>query len=220
MISYIFFRNGVSITVSITSLFGAPSRMTPSRRRKKGARICAIVLTAAFSLIQARGLWADVVYDCQAEENRDKPTTIEIVLSQKWKDRADEVKHALVSDSDAVKVRVRFYPFVDPPTNIGIGKCVPADVARRAIHEAIKYSGKIDRLIRQDILPHHWVKIGSTDTAELAWTPVAPEELARLTDANLPNDQFQELYRSLAEPKERRLPFGMGRQPIQKPPQK
>jgi hypothetical protein len=193
--------------------------MTPSGRGGKGPIPAAILLTAALSVIQVGSLWANVVYDCQAEENRGKPTTIEIVLSPKWRDQTDEVKRALISDSDDVKVRVRFYPLMDPPTNIGIGKCVPAEVARRAIHEAIKYSGTIDRLIRQDILPHHWIKIGSTDTAELAWTPVVPEEFARLTAPNLPTDQFQELYRSLAAPKERRLPFGMGTQPIPPSPQ-
>jgi hypothetical protein len=184
-----------------------------------GRRLGAILLAAALLLILAGTPRAEVVYDCQAEENRGKPTTIEIVLAQKWRDQADEIKRALIVDSDKVKVRVRFYPLMDPPTNIGIGKCVPADVARRAIHETTKYSGNIDRLIRQDILPHHWIKIGSTDTAERSWTPVSSEDLARLTDANLPTDQFQGLYRSLAAPKERRLPFGMGTQPIEESPE-
>lgn len=192
--------------------------MMPFGRCAIGTGLGAIVLAAVVSLMSARSLWADVVYDCQAEENRGKPTTIELVLSQKWRDQADEIKRALVSDADRVKVRLRFYPLMDPPRNIGIGKCVPADVARRAIQEAIRTSGTIDRLIRQDILPHHWVKIGSTDTAELAWTPVHPDDLARLTDPDLPTDQFQELYRSLAAPKERHLPFGMGSQPLQGEP--
>jgi hypothetical protein len=91
---------------------------------------------------------------------------------------------------------------------------VPADVARRAIQEALHTTGKIDRLIRQDILPHHWIKIGSTDTAELAWTPVDPDDFARLTDPSLTTEQFQALYRSLAAPKEKHLPFGMGARPI------
>jgi len=166
----------------------------------------------------AEGLSSNTVYDCGAEENRNKPATVEIVLSQKWKDRVQEVKASVQSSDAAVKVRVRFLPFLDPPANIGIGKCISADVARRAIREAIHYSGKIDRLIRQDILPHHWIKIGSTDTAELAWTPVQQDDLARLADPNLSNEQFQELYRSLAKPKERHLPFGMESQPIQEVP--
>jgi len=179
----------------------------------------AIAFIVALAVVLPGSPWAEVAYDCQADENRAKPTTIEIVLSQKWRDQADAIKRELASGRDGVKVRVRFYPLMAPPTNIGIGKCVPADVARLAIQEAIKYSGTIDRLIRQDILPHHWIKIGSTDTAELAWTPVLPDDLAKLTDASLPSDEFQELYRSLAAPKERRLPFGMGTQPIEQAPQ-
>jgi hypothetical protein len=158
--------------------------------------------------------WADPVYDCGAAENRGKPTTVEIVLAPKWKAEEAAVKRALTADSPLVKVRVRFYPFLDPPANIGIGSCVPAEVARRAIQEALHTTGKIDRLIRQDILPHHWIKIGSTDTAELAWTPVGPDDLARLSDPALTTDQFQELYRDLAAPKEKHLPFGMGDRPI------
>jgi hypothetical protein len=153
---------------------------------------------------------AQAQYDCGAADVRDKPTTIEIVLAQKWKPDADAVKRALIADSPAVKVRVKFYPFLDPPTNIGIGSCVSAEVGRRAIQEAIRRSGKIDRLIRQDILPHHWVKIGSTDTAEMAWIPVEPDDVARLSDPALTTDQFQELYRTLAAPGARPLPFGMG----------
>ena len=174
-----------------------------------------MVLTAALSGIAAGSLRAETAYDCQSDENRDVPTTIEIVLAQRWKNQSDEVKRALQSGAEKVKVRVRFYPFLDPPSNIGIGKCVPADVAQRAIREAIKYSGRIDLLIRQDILPHHWIKIGSTDTAELAWMPVSPEDLARLLEQELPTEEFQALYRSLSAPKERRLPFGMGTQPIE-----
>ncbi len=178
-----------------------------------------LILMVGLSFVSDAGdLSADAVYDCHANESRDQPTTIEIVLAPKWKSQADEIKRALASDSDGVKVRVKFYPFVDPPTNIGIGKCVPADIARRAMQAAMHYSGATDRLIRQDIMPHHWIKIGSTDTAELAWTSVRQDDMARLMDPNLSNEQFQDLYRSLAEPKERHLPFGMGTQPLQEAP--
>ena len=108
-----------------------------------------------------------------------------------------------------MKVRVKFFPFLDPPKNIGIGKCVTAANARLAIREAIKLNGGVDRLVMQDIMPHHWIKIGTTDTSELTWIPVGPEELAHLTDPALSTDQFQELYRHLARQKEKRRPFGM-----------
>jgi hypothetical protein len=163
---------------------------------------------------------AEEVYDCAAPENRDKPMTVEIVLSKKWKEQASEVEESLRADDGSVKVRLKFFPFLDPPTNIGIGKCVPAELARRAMEATVRYNGKPDRLIRQDILPHHWIKIGSTDTAELAWTPVQPEDVERLMDPALTTEQFQELYRRLAAPKERKRPFGMGSEKIEGAPQK
>ena len=178
-------------------------------------RIRVLVLISALVLAHGAGVHAAPAFDCGADDNRNKPTTIEIVLAPKWKPDADVIKRALTADTDGVKVRVKFYPFLDPPTNIGVGSCVSADVARRAIQEAIRTSGKIDRLIRQDILPHFWVKIGSTDTAELAWTPVGPADLARLTDPALTTDQFQDLYRGLSAPKEKALPFGMGTRPVE-----
>jgi len=150
------------------------------------------------------------VYDCKAKENRDIPTTVEIVLSQKWKDQTEEIKRSFVSETEPVKVRVKFFPFLEPPSNIGIGKCITAESARRAISAAIKYSGKVDRLIFQDILPHHWIKIGSTDLPEMTWVPVSAEDLGRLADSALTTEQFQTLYRQLATPKERPKPFGMG----------
>ncbi|MBI3811995.1 MAG: hypothetical protein HY283_07305 [Nitrospirae bacterium] len=188
--------------------------------RRKVLWMIVTVLSFLLVLNRTAALPAGVDYDCNAKENRDQPTTIEIVLSQKWKARSEEVKQALTADSKTVKVRVRIYPFLDPPTNIGIGKCVTAEDARRAIHEAVADYGKLDRVIRQDILPHHWIKIGSTDIAELAWIPITPEDLTRLTDPALSTEQFQNLYRQLATPKERKRPFGMGNEKIEEEPQK
>jgi len=182
--------------------------------------IIGIVLSVMLVSNRPAAFSADVVYDCQAKENRDQPTTIEILLAQKWKDRLQEIRESLKGGNETVKVRTRLYPLIDPPSNIGIGKCVAAEDARRAIREAVKYYGKLDRLIRQDILPHHWIKIGSTDTAELAWIPVGPDDLTRLTDPALSTEQFQDLYRRLAAPKEKKLPFGMGSEKIEEEPQK
>lgn len=153
---------------------------------------------------------AERIYECDAPENREKPTTVEILLSQKWKAKVEEVKQSFTAADDGLKVRTKFFPFLDPPKNIGIGKCVSAEEARLAIREAIRYNGKVDRLIMQDIMPHHWVKIGTTDTSELTWIPISPEELERLADPALSTPQFQDLYRQLARQKEKRLPFGLG----------
>ncbi|HET6464831.1 MAG TPA: hypothetical protein VLY20_10680 [Nitrospiria bacterium] len=192
--------------------------------RRPGSRFTTLpIILCVFTLVflfssRADDLSADTVYDCNTPENLEEPTTIEIVLAQKWKGRGDEIKHALGSDTNGVKVRLKFFPFLDPPANIGIGKCVTAENGRRAIHEAVHYLGKIDRLIRQDILPHHWVMIGTTDVAELAWISISPDDLTRLTDPALSTDQFQTLYRQLAAPREKKLPFGMGSEKIEEKP--
>src|SRR6266478_873119 len=83
-----------------------------------------LVLTLFFVMIQHSNLSADTVYDCTAKENRDIPTTVEIMLSQKWKGQVEEIKRSFVSETETIKVRVKFFPFLQPPANIGIGKCI------------------------------------------------------------------------------------------------
>lgn len=171
-----------------------------------------LLMILASALYPAAARPANTVYDCAAEENKEKATTVEILLANKWKGKVEEVKQSFTAASrpdEAMKVRVKFFPFLDPPRNIGIGKCVTAESARLAIREAGKYNGRIDRLVMQDIMPHHWIKIGATDTSELTWIPVGEEELAQLTDPALSTGQFQALYRRLARQKEKRRPFGL-----------
>lgn len=176
-----------------------------------------IWIAASLCLTPIASLAVERTYDCAAPENRDKPTTVEILLAKKWKDRGEEVKQSFTAADASLKVRVKFFPFLDPPMNIGIGRCVSAEKARLAIREAIRRNGGVDRLIIQDIMPHHWVKIGTTDTSELTWIPIGPEALAQLTDPALTTEQFHGLYRGLARQKEKKLPFGMGSPEREKP---
>lgn len=188
------------------------------RHQSKIHGVVMVGLLASLFFRPAVVISAESVYDCAAKENRDEPTTVEFVMSKKWKGQMEQVKQVFTTGRSDMKVRIKYYPIGDPPTNIGIGKCVTAESGRLAIKQAVKYYGKLDRLIRQDILPHHWIKIGSTDTAELAWVPVGPDDLGRLTDPALSTGQFQDLYRHLAMPKERKRPFGMGSEKIEESP--
>jgi len=61
-----------------------------------------------------------------ATEEPGKPATVEFVLSTKYKARAEEVTRALNGAGEPVTVRIKFFPFLDPPANIGIGRCVSA----------------------------------------------------------------------------------------------
>jgi hypothetical protein len=155
---------------------------------------------------------------CAVKESAEQAATVEFVLSKKYKDRAEEVTRLLNTAGEPVRVRIRLFPFLDPPSNLGIGKCVSAEVGRAAIRAATTQGTGVTRLIRQDILPHHWVKVGSTDTAELAWITVSADDLKRLADPALTTEAFQTLYRELAAPKERKLPFGMGSIPLDQKP--
>jgi hypothetical protein len=154
---------------------------------------------------------------CAAEEPG-KPATVEFILSTKHKERVKGVTQLLNTAGEPVTVRIKFFPFLDPPANIGIGKCVSAVVGRVAIQAATAYGTGITRLIRQDILPHRWVKVGATDTAELAWIAVSAGDLKRLADPSLTTEAFQNLYRQLATPTERQRPFGMGSVPLEQKP--
>ncbi len=152
---------------------------------------------------------AEEVYDCEAEENRKKTAQIEITLSKKLKKKKKEVEQALQSSNEKVLVRVKFFPFLDPPLNIGIGKCIPAELARLAIIQATAYNGGVTHLILQNVLPHHWIGIGTTHLAELSWMPVTPEQLERLKDPSLSTKEFHAVYGELAVMKEKMLPFGL-----------
>jgi hypothetical protein len=176
----------------------------------------------AAGLLAGAPAWAQSITasstDACAAEEPGKPSTVEFVLSSKHKNRADEVTQSLKGAGEPVTVRIKWFPFLDPPSNIGIGKCVSASVGRAAIRAATAYGTGVTRLIRQDILPHRWVKVGSTDTAELAWIAISPEELNQLSDPALSTEAFQALYRRLATPKERQRPFGLGPVPLEPPP--
>ncbi|MBN4053134.1 hypothetical protein JYT92_00075 [bacterium AH-315-L15] len=158
-------------------------------------------------------------YDCNAMENRDIKTTIDMKLAKRWKKEKKEIKKRLAASDSTLKVRLSFFPFLDPPINLGVGKCVSAERGRLAIEKAIEYNKGVGFLVRQEILPHHWVRIGLTDLSELAWIAVGPEDLARLSDPNLTTDQFQALYREMATLKERKLPFGLGTKEIEVMPE-
>ncbi len=154
-------------------------------------------------------------YDCNAEGNRANATTIEIkVAKKKYRKKKREIIKTIKGEDADLKVRVLFLPFLDPPLNLGIGKCVSAEDGRHAIKKAMKYNGGVDHVIMQEFMPHHWVKIGATDLAELTFIPITPDQLAQLSDPALDDAQFQALYLELSALKERVLPFGLGTRKI------
>lgn len=159
---------------------------------------------------------AKEAYDCNAPENKNNPTKIDLKLAKKpWRKKKREIKKEILAENGNLKVRLTFFPFLNPPTNLGIGKCVSADHARLTIKKALKYNRGIDQVIMQEFMPHHWARVGATDLAELTFIKITPEDLTHLSDPSLSTEQFQKLYLELSRLKERILPFGMGTRKIE-----
>lgn len=189
-----------------------PTGCRPGKRIVGAAR--AGVFIAAASLVLTgllagtpRGVRA-AEYDCGSEQSRGEPTRLELTLPKKLKKQSKQIRETFRQEAPDVKVRIEFMPFLDPPKNIGIGRCVSADTARWAMQQAMEFNGGIDRVILQNVVPHHWVGIGTTKLAELSWMPISPADLERLRDPGLSTEAFHALYNELARMTERKRPFG------------
>jgi hypothetical protein len=140
---------------------------------------------------------------------------VEMTLSKDWKGKTEEIRASFQTGSEAIRVKVEFFPFLNPPKNIGIGRCVTAEEARLAFRQAIAYNRGVEALILQEVVPARWIGIGTTKVAELSWVAISPDDLKGLMDPALSDDGFQALYRQLARLKERKRPFGMGPVPYE-----
>jgi|GEM_PF-6718979 len=154
---------------------------------------------------------------CTDPSGAREPTRVEITLAKKGKANPKEVKAQFVQGSAPVRVQVDFLPFLDPPMNIGIGRCVSAEMGRLALRQAIVLNRGVEMLILQGVLPERFIGIGTTKVAELSWIRISPEELKGLMDPTLSTDAFQQAYRKLARMKEQKRPFGMD--PVPYPPE-
>ena len=178
--------------------------------------ILLVILTIPLILL-SDPVSAGSTYDCETDENRNKPTRIELRLAKKLKKNSGEIKEKFRQEAPDLKLRIEYLPFLDPPMNIGIGKCVSAAEARFAIHTALEYNRGIETVILQEVIPHHWVGIGTTKLAELSWMPIVQTDLERLMDPSLTTEAFQTLYRKLARMTERKRPFGFDPVPYEYP---
>lgn len=190
-------------------------------RNKTSIIILIVFLFNVMIVEESHAFFSKETYDCHAEENKNVIPTIELKLAKKkYRKKKREIKKTVQSLNRDWKVRLQFFPFLDPPMILGVGKCVSAEDGRLAIKQAQKYNRGIDRVVMQEFMPHHWIKIGVTDLAELTFIDISPEDLARLSDPALSTPEFQTLYREFSALRERKLPFGLGNRKIDVPPSK
>ncbi len=184
-------------------------------KRSASCLVLLVLLVVLFVVEDANAFFAKESYVCDAEGNKEIKTTLELkVAKKKYRKQKRALKKEL-QESSGLKVRLLLFPFLDPPMNLGIGKCVSAEEGRLGIAKARQFNRGVDHVIMQEFMPHHWIKIGATDLAELTFIPITPEDLERLSDPSLSTESFQAVYRELSALRERKLPFGLGTRKIE-----
>ena len=81
---------------------------------------------------------------------------------------------------------------------VAIGRCVPAYLARHYIKTALKYTSGINSLVNQTFLPTHWVGVATTTFDEPSQQLINAEQLERLMDPALNDEEFHALYREFS----------------------
>lgn len=123
---------------------------------------------------------------------------VEIFLAPERKNDVDAVKKEFEALS-ITKVRPQVFRKGHPPQNIGFGKEIPAEVARQAMQLALKYNDGIQFLLPEKRLAAHYIGIGVSIFDEAFQIPVSPEELKRISDPSLTDDQFHQLYQEMTD---------------------
>ena len=123
--------------------------------------------------------------------------TVEFYLHRDQKAARETVKQEFAT-LGVTKVRPLLFPApAVPPTNIGIGREVPADVARLAIKLALAHNGGITLLLPEERVGRRYIAAGTMMFDLIVQVPVTPADVERLLDPGLSTDQFHELYRRL-----------------------
>ncbi len=144
---------------------------------------------------------ADLVSDKPVLKSTIKPLKpeeikVEMSLAKKWKPEDKTIKKKL-HDVSVKRVKIQYFRFGDPPTNLVIGKDVPADIARLAIEIALDYNKDVRSILPEFRFFPHYIGIGSNAYDEQAEIPLFPEDLEKLRDPSLSTEAFHALYRSI-----------------------
>jgi len=131
---------------------------------------------------------------------------VEVVLANHYRDQVSALREEF-AQAGMPNVHFQFARRGQPPQNIGLGREVPADLAREAIRLAIKYNLGIAILLPERLFPPRFVTIASSNYDDTVEYPIDPAALVKLQDPTLTTDAFHRLYRDLTsvplEPKGR-----------------
>ena len=133
--------------------------------------------------------------ECKPVEK--KKVKVEGFISKKFKkDRKKIFKE--FTEIGHTRSRLRAFPMGKASDVVGVGRCVPAYIARHVLVKAIEYTGGVGNLVVQDFLPEHWIGIGTTMFDEPSQQKVNAEQLQQLLNPDLGDKEFHALYRKFS----------------------
>ncbi len=162
---------------------------------KMSLKVFAIGMAALISVFCFTPALADAPKACVSKE--DKKIKIE-----GWINREYRKEHrAIVKEFKEVtksRTRIKVFPMGKTAKVIGVGRCVPAYIARQVMEKALKYTGGVESLVNQAFLPAHWIGIGTTQFDEPSQQLVNAGQVKELMNPDLSDEEFQVLYRKFS----------------------
>jgi hypothetical protein len=138
---------------------------------------------------------AEAPKPCESVEA--KGIKVEGYISKKFRKQ----KRAIIKEFKEIghtRTAIRPFPLGKTAKVIGIGRCVPAYIARHVMAMALKYTSGIESLVNQTFLHTHWIGIGTTTFDEPSQQVVTPEQVKQLMNPALGDEEFHALYRKLS----------------------
>jgi hypothetical protein len=138
---------------------------------------------------------AEAPKPCEAVET--KGVKVEGYISKKFKRQ----KRAILKEFKEIgniRTAIRPFPMGKTAKVIGIGRCVPAYIARHVMAKTLKYTSGISSLVNQTFLHTHWIGIGTTTFDEPSQQLVNEEQVKQLMDPALSDEEFHKLYRKFS----------------------
>ncbi len=121
---------------------------------------------------------------------------VEMFLMKEKKKDGPFIKR-LLKEEKIERVMIQYFRAGNPPKNIVLGKRIPADVGRMMIELAIHYNNGITHLVPEFRFYAHYAAFGNSSFDIQAQVPITPENLDKLRDPKLSDEEFHILFRSL-----------------------
>ena len=132
---------------------------------------------------------------------------VEVTLAAQHRPKTDAIKKEF-AEAGFSNVHIQFVKMPQAPPNIGLGREVPAELARAAIRLALKYNNAVTILLPTYLFPPKFITIASSNFDDTVEFPIDEGSLKQLQDPSLSTEAFHALYRELTRPPEKKAEAG------------